>query len=62
MKKPTGSNMKVMLALFAVLIISLGYLSYQSNGRESMSNQRPKTETETEEEEELKKKSKNNGP
>lgn len=41
MKKPSGASMKVMLALLAVLLVSLGYLSSQSGGREGMSEAMP---------------------
>ena len=36
MKKHSGSNTHIMLALLAVLFISLGYLSMQRGGREGM--------------------------
>lgn len=36
MKKHGGSKTKVMLALLAVLLVSLGYLSMQGGGREGM--------------------------
>ncbi len=41
MKKHSGTSMKVMLALLAVLLVSLGYLSSQTGGREGMSGAMP---------------------
>ena len=41
MKRHSGASMKVMLALLAVLLISLGYLSSQNDGREGMSGAMP---------------------
>ena len=36
MKKSRSASIPVMLALFAVLLISLGYLSFQESGREGL--------------------------
>jgi hypothetical protein len=36
MKRPTSKNINVILALLAVLFISLGYLSSQKSGKEGL--------------------------
>ena len=44
----TGSKTYIMLALFAVLIVSLGYLSMQCGGREGLEDKKKPAAAETE--------------
>jgi hypothetical protein len=56
MKKHGKASMSVMLALLAVLLVSLGYLSIQGGGREGMTGSIEETMKKTVQEMEEKKK------
>jgi hypothetical protein len=56
MKKHGKASMSVMLALLAVLLVSLGYLSIQGGGREGMASGMEETMKKTVQEMEEKKK------
>ena len=45
MKKHGKASISVMLALAAVLLVSLGYLSSQGGGREGMDEMKPAKKT-----------------